>query len=170
MRILFQPIKSKHKNWTVFADELKKELDATAKPDLIQYFERVVKSWKHKPQFKAMKRVRAGGISVYVYPTGDNAKYWTFVTGGTRPHVIRPKHAGGVLVFPWGGYGSYKPKTSRGGRYGGPGIVSNAKIVAFTQVNHPGNEAREFEKHIARWYGPEFRRNMRNAIKRGARR
>jgi hypothetical protein len=170
MKILMRAIKSKHKNWTDIADELKRTIDRDVKPALLEYFQRIVKTWEHKPEFKAMKRVEKGGISIYVYPTGPNANIWRYVSQGTRPHVIRPKRPGGKLAFPWGGYGSYKPHTSLGGHYGGPGIVVNPQPTVLPEVQHPGTEAREFERHISRWYRPKFTELMRNAIRRGARR
>lgn len=170
VKIYFKPIKGKGKKFGAIADELKKTIDSDVKSGLLKYFERIVESWEHKPQFRAMKRLREGGIAIYVYPIGEHAKIWKYVSQGTRPHKIRPKREGGKLAFPWGGYGSYKPKTSKGGHYKGPGVVVNPQETVLPEVNHPGNEAREFERHIARWFQPEYRRLIRNAIQRGNRR
>ena len=169
MKILFRAIKTKHKNWTVIADEVKVVIDKEVKPDLLEYFERIVKSWKHRPNFKAMKRVRGGGISIYVYPTGENAKIWNFVSRGTKKHTIKPRKPGGKLAFPWGGYGSYKPKTSKGGHYGGPGTVANPKTTVLPVVEHPGSEGRNFEEIISKWYRSKHANTIRAAIRRGAR-
>lgn len=171
MKIYFRAIKPKHSSnpFDAIADEVLKAVDKEVKPALIKYFERIVRKWDHQPQFKAMKRFTALGLSVYVYPTGPNADIWRFVSLGTKRHPIGPKKPGGKLAFPWGGYGSYKPKTSKGGHYNGPGIVTNPVTTILDKVDHPGNEGREFEKHIARWYRPEFKRTIKNAIRRGKR-
>ena len=79
---------------------------------------------------------RKTGVEV----TGSNKKqitatavidvdYAVFVTQGTRFHTIRPKRAGGVLVFKVGGV-----------------------TVFATKVNHPGNDANPFfDKVVSRW-------------------
>ena len=55
--------------------------------------------------------------------------YAVFVTQGTRFHTIRPKRAGGVLVFKMGGV-----------------------TVFAKKVNHPGNDPNPFfDKVIKRW-------------------
>jgi len=169
-QVLFRVIKAKPVNWQAFYNEVAKTLDAEVKPDLIAYFEKVTKSWKNEQSFKAKKRITQTMMAVDVWPVGPNAKIWQYVSQGTRPHVIKPKGKGYTLKFQWGGYGSYKAKTTTSGGYKGPGKVVGGKTVRFAQVNHPGNKARNFEKHIARWYAPQFRRTMKNAVARGMRR
>lgn len=56
----------------------------------------------------------SGGVSA-------DANYAMFVHDGTKPHVIRPKKAGGVLRFTVGG-----------------------SVVFARSVNHPGTKARPF--------------------------
>ena len=167
MQILFRQIRAraKHPNWSGIAKELEKTLDAEVKPRLLEYGERVVANWEHKPQFKARKRITRGGISVYVYPAGENKKYWIWTSRGTRPHPIEPKKAS-VLAFP----SVYTPKTKpRGPSYGGPGTSSGPMIYA-RHVDHPGTKPRHFEEAWARWTKTWFRREMENAIRRGVRR
>lgn len=168
-QVLFRAIRAKPINWQAFYNEIAKTLDATVKPELIAYFERVTNPWDNPPEFQARKRIRADHYSVYVYPTGPNADIWKYVSHGTRPHVIKPKGKGYQLKFKWGGPGSYKPRTTTSGGYKGPGKVIGGKTVKFWQVNHPGNKARNFETHIARWYAPQFKRTMDAAVKRGVR-
>lgn len=168
-QVLFQRIHAKPIKWQVFYDEISKTLDSEVKPALIAYFEMVTKSWRNTQTFKAKKKITRESLSIDVYPSSENAKIWQYVTGGTRPHPIFPKKAR-ALRFEWGGYGSYKPKTTTSGGYKGPGRVIGGKTVYRMHVNHPGTKARNFEKHIARWYAPQFRRTMKNAIARGLRR
>lgn len=166
-QVLFRPIKAKIPNWEAFRREVSKTVDSTVKPELLAYFERVVEPWANPPTFKATKSVKPTGITLDVKPTGENKKIWEYVSFGTRPHVIKPKGAGYPLRFKWGGKGSYKPRTTTSGGYKGPGKVVGGKTVRFKRVNHPGNKARNFEKHIARWYKPRFQRVMNEAVKRG---
>lgn len=168
-KVLFRVIKAKPVNWQPFYNEIAKTLDAEVKPALLAYFEKVTKSWKNEQTLKAKKRITQTMMEMYVYPAGPNAEIWKYVSFGTRPHIIKPKGQGYPLKFQWGGPGSYKARTTTGGGYKGPGKVAGGKTVRFPQVKHPGNKARNFEAHIARWYGPQFRRTMKNAVTRGLR-
>jgi hypothetical protein len=168
-QVLFRAIRAKPIRWQAFHDELARTLDAEVKPELLAYFEKVTKSWRNAPTFVAQEKITRGGTSISVWPTGPNAMIWRYVSRGTQPHIIRPKGRGYPLRFLWGGYGSYKARTTTSGGYNGPGRVVGGKIHRPPQVSHPGNKARNFEKHIARWYAPQFRRTMKNAVARGLR-
>ena len=169
-QVLFRAIHAKPINWQAFYDEIARTMDAEVKPALLAYFERVTKSWRNAQTFKATKKITKSQMTVNVVPIGENAKIWQYVSHGTRPHIIRPKGTGYPLRFEWGGYGSYKPKTTTSGGYRGPGRVVGGKTTFRMHVKHPGNAARNFEKHIARWYAPQFRRTMKNAVARATRR
>ena len=167
-QVLFRAIKAKQSDFRVFYNEIEKALDGVVKPDLLAYFNKVVKAWKNPPVFQARKKISLVDMQIYVYPTGPNAEIWKYVSFGTRPHIIRPKRAK-ALSFQWGGPGSYKPRTTTSGGYNGPGKVVGGKPVAFKHVNHPGNKARNFEKFIARWYKTRFKKVMDDAVRRGVR-
>ena len=171
MKILIKRVRGRAKapNWAAMAKEVKRTMDARVKPALLREFKKVVTDWDHKPGFAARKYVNKGAIEVAVYPTGTNKKIWRYVSEGTPPHVIRPKHAK-TLRFQWGGPGSYKPKTTTAPSWGGPGTVSGGKTVYRQEVHHPGTEARNFERYIADQYLPKFRKEIENAMRRGARR
>lgn len=177
MRVLLRPIRGRagHPNFMRIASEVLAEMQNNVGPEVLAYFERITARWQHKPRFSAYYAVTRQGTSVSIEPEGENAQIWQYVSRGTRPHLI-PKGGAAAqrakgyrLRFQWGGPGSYKPKTSPGGHYGGPGTVTGGKTTYRWQVNHPGNKARDFEKHIARWYGPKFKRRIENAMRRGAR-
>ena len=148
--------------------ELGVVLDKEAKPMLIRQFDAVVANWKGKPVFKARKFIRPDKMWIDVFPTGEHADTWKYVSRGTKGPYPIPKtpKASGTLAFMWGGKGSYKPKTSPGGRYGGPGTVAGGSMIFPKQVMHPGIDAREFEEDIAKTQEPEFNRIMENAWKR----
>lgn len=146
-------------------------LDQIVKPHLIQRFNLVVMNWKHQPTFKGRKFITTDRIWVNVFPSGDkeDVDIYRFVTKGTKRHRIRARNAP-YLAFMWGGKGSYKPKTKPVGKIGGPGIVVGGTLRRPFEVNHPGSEARNFEKAIKddekRW----FSRTMENAWRRAIRR
>ena len=169
-RVLFHIIKAKPVKWQAFHNELARTLDAEVKPALLAYFEKVTKSWRNRQFFRAIRHITQTEVRVDVRPIGKNADIWRYVSRGTRPHIIRPRGAGYPLRFMWGGYGSYKARTTTSGGYNGPGKVVGGKPTFRMSVKHPGNKARNFEKHIARWYAPQFRRTMKNAVARGMRR
>jgi hypothetical protein len=168
MQILLRRIKGRKKapNWTGIVKEVERTLDRYVKPRLLGYPKKIVANWEHKPDFKAMKRITRDAIKVYIYPTGEHKDIWQYVSRGTKPHIIRPKKKGGVLAFPL----VYVPKTKpRGPSYGGPGKSSGPTIFA-KEVKHPGTKPRHFEEAWARWAKTWFRREMENAMRRGARR
>jgi len=175
MRILLRRVKgrAKHPNWSGIAKEVERTLDTVVKPRLLDYPRRIVASWQHQPEFKAMKKVTRADIRIYVYPTGPHKDIWIYVSRGTglygpkkSKYPIEPKKKGGVLAFP----SVYVPKTTvRGPGYKGPGKSSGPTIFA-KHVMHPGIKGRRFEEAWARWGKTWFRREMENAMKRGARR
>jgi len=152
-----------------FRREVEQTIDRKSKPELIQAHDRVVANWENKPDFKALKRIRRNGITVFVYASGEAAEIWRYVTGGTKPHPITPKRPGYPLRFNWGGPGSYKPKTLPIGKIGGPGKVTGPE-VRLMRVQHPGTKARRFEEAIADDYKRTFARDIENAMRRGLRR
>jgi hypothetical protein len=108
--------------------------------------------------------LRPEGFVLYVYPTGENKKYWIWTSRGTKPHPITPVNAA-VLAFSQ----TYTPKTApRGPSYGGSGESSGPMVFAM-YVDHPGTAPRHFEEAWARWAKKPFRREMENAMRRGAR-
>lgn len=145
-------------------------MDAEVKPHFVEQFEEIVADWKHKPDFKARKYIRADSIQIAVYPAGEHKLIWKYVSRGTRRHKIRAKNAP-FLVFPWGGKGSYRPKTRPSSGIAGPsfrglGKVVGGKTVRFKEVDHPGNKPRKFEEWIADREKDWYSREMENAWRR----
>ena len=88
-----------------------------------------------------------------------------YVSGGTRPHAIRPKRRGGVLAFK----GKYRAKTRPGvlGSFAG----GSSGDAVFTQaVQHPGTQARNFDKLIFEkrkiWYNKQMQAAMKRAVQK----
>ncbi|MDI9548188.1 MAG: hypothetical protein QM346_11390, partial [Chloroflexota bacterium] len=88
---------------------------------------------------------------------------YRYVAEGTKPHAIRPKRAR-MLAFP----GTYRAKTTPGvigsQAGGGSGETRYASAVA-----HPGTQAREFHKLIAKKRQSSFKREMEEAMREAAR-
>jgi len=167
-QVLFRQIKARIPNWKAFYAEIERTLNAEVKPELVGWFDKIVAEWKNRPSFKAINKTTRDGISVYVYPAGVNAKIWKYVSSGTRgPYPIpKPGNKRAKLLRFRGGY---KPRTTPQGGYKGPGKATG-KMFIRKHVTHPGIKARNFERHIARWYQKQFRRTMKNAVARGLRR
>lgn len=168
-RILIRPIRTRaaRLDFAQIVAEVGAEMDSTVKPVLIEEHAKITADWAHKVEFKARKVMTEKMIAIDVWATGENKAIWRYVNEGTKPHVIRPRRAKS-LRFRWGGPGSYKPKTAVGGGYGGPGVPSGPERH-FMYVNHPGNDAREFEKHIANKMRTWYRGRIEAAFKRGVR-
>ena len=159
-RVAIRTIRGRRK----FAEypEVKKQmgdyLDKTVKPELLALFDARVANWKNKVAFEARKFINAERIAVNVFPSNSTPKgkeIFGYVSGGTTPHKIRVRNAR-TLVFMWGGPGSYVPKTTTSGGFGGPGAVVGGEIHRPLEVNHPGNEPRDIPKKILVEYRPTF--------------
>lgn len=117
-------------------------LDGAARAAKVD-FEVTQQTWSEKSR-AAFEIVSRPGERVV--QTADRP--YVFVTGGTRPHVIRAR-AAARLAFPANFAAKTTPRriaSGAGGR-GGP-------MVFVREVRHPGSEAREFEVVIAaKWQG-----------------
>jgi len=175
-KLLFRSIRSGKKQAlitdleSIARKEIEKAMDNKVKPALVKSHELVVRSWKHKPGFQSRKFIRPDSISINVFPTGKNKDIYKFVDQGTKPHTITAKSAPN-LKFPWGGKGSYVPKTKAkpARTVSSGGYVKNPKTIYVKKVNHPGTEAREFSKTIAKDIVPDFRRIIENTFRQVAR-
>lgn len=181
MQILIRKVRGR-KIKPTWAGEVGKEIGRTFKarigPDIRRLLNRIVSRWKNRPSFE-IKFIRTkAAYGVWVRAKGKNAKIWNWVNRGTglygprkRKYKIKPKkRATGrrkrtTLAFQTG----YKPKTSPGGHYKGPGKATGPWVFPG-EVMHPGIKPRKLEQHVARWYRKRFRRHMENAIRRGLRR
>lgn len=163
MKLLFRSVRSK-KRKALLVDvnsrtrkEIEKYLDKQVKPTLIKSHEFVTSDWEHKVEFGSRKQIKEDSISVYVFPTGENAKIYEYVDLGTKPHQI----TGNPMKFKWGGKGSYVPKTlPRPARtVSGGGYVNNPQWVTPYVVEHPGIEGRKFSETITKDIEPQFKKD-----------
>lgn len=159
MAIVVKAIHPKKFNTRLFRDEVDKALEKVRVGMLYDFF-LTVATWKREVEFDSIVEWKNHVGSVLV---GTDDEIYRYVNEGTRRHTIRPKKEGGKLVFPWGGKGSYTPKTKPrrlmsgfGGQAGG--------IVAFPVVQHPGTKARKFDETIQKKWQPKFARMMEKAL------
>lgn len=129
-------------------------LDASAKAVKVD-FGVTTQTWKRKVQFEIIE-TEDGRI------VGTDDEIYGYVNDGTDAHDITPKR-GKVLVFPWGGKGSYRPKTAIR-TIGSTGGGSSGGIVKLKRVKHPGTDAREFDETIARKWRELFPRTLQRAL------
>lgn len=119
-------------------------------------FRVTTQTWNHQPDFK-IENTSSGNSISYDVKTDD--KIYGYVNFGTRPHVIRPKRA---KVLHWIG-GNYRaktvPKQIRSRKGGNDNTIVFAKFV-----QHPGNEAREFDITIRDKWQDELPKLIQSAI------
>ena len=160
----------KQLNTTAMNKVLRDEMKAYS-PYLLKSFEHTTEGFKKvKPKFTSKLYILPHSLSIKVELGGDeeSVKIWNYLDQGTKPHIIRPKHAK-ALAFKWGGPGSYKAGSSKGNLYSGKGSMSaDAKPVAFKHVHHPGTEAREWRETIHDLHKVTFVRWMTSAFNKAA--
>lgn len=154
MKIKLQPILPKAFDSTAMRKALGREHTLIVQ-DIKKDYEKITATWAHQVRV-VNKRTRwhigdgdanlPGTFESYTGPDpsdAENYRIFTYVEKGTRPHLIFPKKPGGRLTFIWGGYGSYKAKSTPrtiGSQAGGP----TGSLVSRPYVRHPGTKKREF--------------------------
>jgi len=113
-------------------------------------FQRTTRTWKSKPDFYI--RVR-GKQSREVYTTNI---IYSYVEGGTKPHVIRVRFAK-TLRFNTSGF---KPKSRPNSIASYGGAAAQPPTAFPKQVQHPGMKARNYVKLIQAKSQKRFKQNM----------
>lgn len=148
-QIQFRAILPKRFDARALLAEVTKEMK-DLQTDTGKDFDATVSTWTHRPKFDKEFEQSDSRIRTF---TGATDEIYTYVSKGTRPHVIRPRRAR-VLAF----QGTYTAKSAPGviqARTGG----ASGETVFSRGVLHPGTKARNFDKAIAqKWAGPYARR------------
>lgn len=158
-----------------FREEVRKDIKKAGERGVAQY-DRIVRNWsaETRPKFTFKVVVTVAGVvfNIRVKEARRGRPIWKWIdVTGVRAHKIRPKRRGGRLFFMWGGRGSYQSKTDHSpARFGGPGIVRDAKLTVAVEVNHPGFPPRKFSEAIKKELLPLFNRAIYNGGRRGLRR
>ena len=178
MQVEFNAIGGKAPKWTRIAEEIVVTLDTQTGPMLKDYHDRVVSPWRGEKPVFVIEKADSGKLLIRrIRPTGGKGlDKWMYLTQGTglygpkhRAYPIYPKRAK-VLRFRTG----YSPRTlpGAGGQYKGPGQATGATVFAHKVdkpgVTHPGIKKRRLPQAIARWAKPFFVKQMKAAVKRGA--
>lgn len=144
-------------NKNALADALVDEMNAFV-DDIYDDFWDTVQTWKTKVKFS--KRVILKTPLTGIVDT--NNEIYGYVNFGTDPHPI-PKVGTANLRFRTGYTAKTKPGLIWSNRGGASGPWVGAK-----SVEHPGTEARNFDKAIARNRRRDFNKRMQKAMAKGA--
>ena len=124
-------------------------------------------TWSEENKPKFTRAFRYEGNTIWGR-TQTGSKIYRYVNDGTPPHPIPKEGKVALLVFPWAGKGSYRPKTRPrviGSTSGGP----TGPLVAFPRVQHPGTEGRHFDEEIKDRTEPKFEGAITRAMDRARR-
>lgn len=157
-------IKPRRFNDRAFAAKIEAAMHKAA--DVIEGdFEETTKTWKHKPRFDKTVSLTPP-VEVMV---GTDDEIYRYVNDGTEAHEIwagayTGKSDKKALAFS----SQFVPKTKPGIIGSNPGFVGERDT--FTPyVQHPGTEARAFDKAIKRKRESWFKRQMEAAMREAAR-
>jgi hypothetical protein len=125
-----------------------------------ELFQKTVKDFNSKPAFEKNVKAEENRIEGYVLTDDENYKR---LDRGTKPHVIRPKRPGGMLVFrlPFRSKTGLHRLPSRKGSIG-------KNVIFARKVNHPGFEARRYQERVSERMKRPFNRVIRTALNTGA--
>jgi hypothetical protein len=118
-------------------DELEKGLDELA-DETLELYKKTTKHWKTKVKFYSRKTQVGRSIGTY-------SRTYAYVDKGTKRHPITARRA---PYLKFRSRGSGKPKTTVNEIGSSPGAPADGDWNAKKQVDHPGNEARNFTKNI----------------------
>lgn len=137
-------------------DRVERYMRTDASSDVEALFRKTTDGWSDKPRWERDFKRTGRSLEANIYTTDE---IYTLVNLGSPPHTIRPRKAGGLLRFQEGYRSATKPRF----------IGSQAKRRfgnwrEQTVVNHPGFDAREFDKAIAKRYKPTFIKGIEKSL------
>ncbi len=116
-------------------------------------FGATVATWRNKPRFTIRSRIGERVIST------DGVVY-RFVSGGTRPHLIRAKTPAGLAFYRTG----FRAKTRVRKIVSYKGQAANKDFTRPQVVRHPGIAAREYPQVLQEKYTKLFPKTLQRAI------
>lgn len=135
-----------------FQRAIENALDGVA-ADVEKDFKTTVATWREKPRFYI--RVRAGERII-----ATDGVVYRWVSGGTRPHLIRAKTRAGLAFYATG----FRPKTRVHQIVSYKGQAANRDFTRPQVVHHPGTEAREYPQVLKEKYAKLFPKTLQRAI------
>lgn len=100
-------------------------------------------NWSKSPLWSAKVSV-GGSLVLTLKPSGEGAKIWGWVSGGTAPHDILPRRR---RVMAFNTQPGTKTSPAGTGRFGKTRAPQGENVFAH-HVSHPGIEARAFEVDV----------------------
>lgn len=127
-------------------------LNGTAKAIKVD-FDVTTQTWQHRPTFKI------ASPSEFTREISTDDDVYAMLEVGTKPHVIRPKRARGILRFTM----PFRSKTIPNEIRSRKGNKGNTPVVA-RRVNHPGTKPRLWSKVIAKKWNAQIGNVFQRAI------
>lgn len=173
-RVLYRKIRSRrlYANQAAFRRSVQEGMRKDVAPLVTLALAKRVSTWNTEIGFEYRMSLDSKGVGLHVFPTGEGAKFWRWVSRGVAGHPIRPKKMWSPSTK--GRYRAkltlyrYSPKTTPGGGYGGTGFRQFSGYRAYVPW-WPGIAARLFEEHAARELRVPYRRTMENIMRRAVR-
>lgn len=140
---------------SVIRNNIFQALQTETGPQMMKLFKPTVQGWSRPPAFLQSGHSWLSEVAVRVYTRGEVYRY---VNSGTPPHRIEPRRARMLRFQP-----GYRAGTR-------PRVLSSSKPQRFGDyisagaVNHPGIQARDFDKEVAERVFPEFVDTVNRAI------
>lgn len=175
MKLIYRAFRTRgvYLRYSTFRATIKQELEGPIATLIKKSLNKYTTNWKTRPGMEVGAIIARKGITLSVLPFGPGVENWRRVSWGVNGHWIQVKKHRTFRGFkkykPALRLRRYRPTTTPGGRWGGPGHYSSA--VAYRQrVWWPGIFPRNFEERTYREVTPEVRRRLENAARRGIRR
>ena len=154
---------------SIVQDSIAQVMTKKTAPEVKALFRKTVNGWQNKPSFRNKLTRRAGYMSETIWAEGSRttirgitvADQYQIVNYGSKKHTFGPRGQGYPLRFKHGS--GYVRSTNPRILTSGPSS-DGGHFVQTMSVNHPGFPAREFDKTIAKQYGPTFVKDIHDAI------
>lgn len=118
-------------------------------------FDTTTRTWRRRPGF-LIKTPRYGVRDIYTIDA-----IYSYVSGGTRAHIIRPKKRGGRLAFFRSGF---RAKTRHQYIGSNKGKQAGSDFVTPQSVMHPGNKPRELDVAIQKKWQKQLSKTLQRSI------
>ena len=118
-------------------------------------FDTTTRTWRKRPKF-LIKKPKFGVRDIYTIN-----EIYSYLSGGTRAHIIRPRRRGGRLAFFRTGFRAKTRVRYIGSNKGSP---ASSNFVRPESVMHPGFPAREFDIEIQKKWQKQLNKTLQRAI------
>ena len=118
-------------------------------------FDTTTRTWRRRPGF-LIKTPRYGVRDIYTIDA-----IYSYVSGGTRAHIIRPRRRGGMLAFFRSGF---RPKTRHQYIGSNKGKQATSDFTLSKGVMHPGNKPRELDIAIQKKWQKQLSKTLQRSI------